>query len=66
MYGGVRVREENKLTELMGKLMDALAAELGHLRNQPVRREELIAQTAQLGWLFHAIKNGKDLSLEQR
>jgi hypothetical protein len=67
MYGGVRVPgEENKLTELIGKLMDALAAELGQLRNKPARREELITQISQLGWLCHAIKNGKDLSLDQR
>ena len=51
---------------VIGKPMDTLAAELGQLGDKPTRREELIAQITQLGWLCHAIKNGKDLSLAQR
>jgi len=58
--------DHDQKAELIGKLMDALAAELGQLRNNPVLREKLIAQIGQLSNLRHALRNGTDSSLETR
>jgi hypothetical protein len=52
--------------ELIGKLMDALAAELGQLKNQPARRAELVQQIRYLSRLCRAMKTGEDSSLEDR
>ena len=52
--------------ELVGKMMDALAAELGQLKGQPARRAELVQQISQLSRLYNAIKTGEDSSFEDR
>jgi hypothetical protein len=60
---------EYSLAELVGKLMDALAADLGQLKNQPdkpPRREQIKAQILELSKLYHQLKTGKDSSLYQR
>jgi hypothetical protein len=52
--------------ELIYKLMDALAAELVQLKNQPVRRAELLQQINDLSRLSQAIKTGEDSSFKDR
>jgi len=62
----LRMRQREDPAELIGMLMDALAAELEQLRNQPSSQEELIAEIGRLRSLCRAIKNGEDLSLQHR
>jgi hypothetical protein len=52
--------------ELLGKLMDDLAAEVGKLKDNPATRAEVIAQIIRLGTLYQAIKSGDDLMLQDR
>ena len=58
--------DRDNQAELIGKLMDALAAELGQLKNQPIRRAELVQQISDLSRLCRAIKTGEDSSFEDR
>jgi hypothetical protein len=52
--------------ELVGKLMDALAEELGRLKSKAARREEIVAQISRLSRLYSAIRTDEDLSLQDR
>jgi hypothetical protein len=58
--------DKDNQAELIGNLMDALAAELGQLKNQPVQRAELVQQISNLSRLSRAIKTGEDSSFEDR
>ena len=52
--------------ELVDKLMDTLATEIGRLKDSQTTRAELIAQIIRLGALYQAIKTGEDLLLQDR
>lgn len=52
--------------ELVVNLLDALAAQLGKLKEDRACRDELIAQIIRLGALYQAIRSGDDLSLQAR
>lgn len=65
-YVPAAMADHDQKAELIGKLMGALAAELGQLPNQPARREELVQLINDLSRLCHALKTGKDARLETR
>jgi hypothetical protein len=46
--------------------MDALAGELWRLGNDPVKREAIVKEIAQLGELYLTIRADTDLSLQDR
>ena len=52
--------------ELVDKLMDTLATEVGRLKDSETTCAELIAQIIRLGALYQAIKTGEDLLLQDR
>ena len=52
--------------EIISKLIDSLAAELGQLGNQSARREALIQQISDLSRLYADLKNGDDSVFENR
>ena len=52
--------------ELVDKLMDTLATEVGRLKDSQATRVELTAQIIRLGALYQAIKTGEDLLLQDR
>jgi hypothetical protein len=57
--------EKNNL-EFVDKLLDALEAELGQLKDKPASWAELMAQINRLGTLYQSVRTGDDSSLQDR